>query len=333
MRKLTLVAVLGALLLCAPAALAASSPTVSVSAVTAISGTAATLHGSVNPNGLATTYQFDYGTTTALGGKSPATVANVGSGSAAVAESAKLSGLSPATTYYYELIASNSAGTTTSPLETFKTTGNPAPAVTTEAATGVGRYGATLVGSLNPNNQATTYYFQYGPTTAYGFQTIPKTQATGVAAVTVSAPLPGLQSGAAFHYRLVALHGSTSVSYGADVSFTTLPWPRPHTGLSWTITPHRAAGSPTRFSVRGHLRLSGPFPTSLACHGRVTVSYYDGSREIASSRAPISRSCTYAASTRIGRLPQKHVRLTVRLRYGGDTWAAPSNGRASVRIG
>ncbi len=333
MRKLTLAVVLGALLLCAPAAFAASSPTLSAGSVTAISGTAATLHGSVNPNGLATTYQFQYGTSTSLGGKSPATVASVGSGTAAVAKTARLTGLSPATTYYYELVASNSAGTSTTPLETFKTTGNPAPAVTTEAASAVGRHSATLVGSINPNNQATTYYFDYGPTSAYGFQTMAKSIPAGVTAVTVSVPLPQLQAGVAFHYRLVAYHGSTSVSYGADTSFATLPWPRPHTGLSWAITPHAFRHSPAKFTVKGHLRLSGTTSPALACHGRVTISYYSGQTEVASSRAPVTASCTYAATTRIGHLSQKRLRLTVKLRFGGDTFAAPSNGKASVRIG
>ena len=333
MRKLTLAAAIGAMLLFAPVALAASSPTVSPGSVTTISGTAATLHGTVNPNGLTTTYQFHYGATNALGSNAPAAPASAGAGSAAVPESVKLSGLSPATTYYFQLVASNSHGTSSTPIETFKTTGNPAPAVTTGAATGVGRYGATMTGSINPNNQATTYYFQYGPTDAYGFQTAAKSLATGVAAVAVSAALPGLQPGATFHYRLVALHGSTSVSYGAEVVFTTLPWPRPHTGLSWNISPSSAGRAPATFKVNGHLRLSGSISPSLACHGRVTISYYDGSQRVGMSRAPLSSSCTYGARTRIGRLTQRHVRLTVKLRYGGDTYAAPSNGQASVRIG
>ena len=333
MRKLTLAVAIGAMLVFAPAALAASSPTVSPGSVTSISGTAATLHGTVNPNGLTTTYQFHYGATNALGSNAPAAPVSAGAGSAAVAESVKLTGLSPATTYYFQLVASNSHGNSSTPIETFKTTGNPAPAVTTGATSGVGRYAATMTGSINPNNQATTYYFQYGLSNAYGFQTAAKTLPTGVAAVAVSAALPGLEPGATFHYRLVALHGSTSVSYGADVAFTTLPWPRPHTGLSWQIRPSSVGRVPATFTLRGHLRLSGSISPSLACHGRVTISYYDGSRRVAMSRAPLSSSCTYGARTRIGRLAQRHVRLTVKLRYGGDTYAAPSNGQSSVRVG
>ena len=333
MRKVILAVAIGALLLCAPVALAASSPTVSAGSVTAISGTAATLHGTVNPNGLATTYQFHYGVSNALGANAPAAPANLSGGTSAVSESAKLTGLSPDTTYYFQLVAGNGDGSSSTPIETFKTTGNPAPAVMTGAATGVGRYAATMTGSINPDNQATTYYFQYGPTGAYGFQTASKSLATGVAAVTVSAALPGLQPGAVFHYRLVALHGSTSVSYGADAAFTTLPWPRPHTGLSWAISPSSAGRTPATFTVKGHLRLSGSISRSLACHGGVTISYYAGSRRIASSRASVSSSCAYRATTRIGRLTQRRTNLTVKLRFGGDAYAAPSNGRTSVRIG
>ena len=170
MRKLTLIAAVAAALIYAPVALAASSPTVSASAPTGIGQTAATLHGTVKANGLATTYQFEYGPTTALGSKSPATAASAGSGTVAVAESARLVGLSPDTTYYFELVASNSAGSSNTPVRSFKTTGNPAPGVTTEPAANVRRYTATLVGTISPNNQATSYYFQYGVTTATGIR-------------------------------------------------------------------------------------------------------------------------------------------------------------------
>ena len=68
-------------------------------------------------NGLATTYQFEYGPTAALGSKSPATPASAGSGTVALAESARLVGLSPDTTYYFELVASNSAGSSNTPAE------------------------------------------------------------------------------------------------------------------------------------------------------------------------------------------------------------------------
>ncbi len=331
MRKLILAAAVVAALVCAPLAFAASSPTVSAGAATSIAATSATLHGSVNPNGLATTYQFEYGPTNALGKVSPATAASAGSGAAAVAEATKISGLSPDTTYYYALVAANSAGTSTTPVESFKTTGNPAPGATTDPAAGVSRYAATLVGTIAPNNQATTYWFQYGLTTSYGFQTVVNTLAAGSTPVTVSAALPGIAPGTVFHYRLVASHGSTSTTYGADVTFATLPWPRAHTSMTAAVSPHSAKKGPASFTVRGRIGLAYTTPAALGCRGTVAISYYDGRRQLARADVAVAPTCAYSARTRIGRSVKG--RLTIKVRYGGDEYQAPATKQASVKVG
>ena len=54
-------------------------PTVATGAASSITTTSAQLNGSVNPNGSATTYYFEYGLTTAYGAATP--VQNAGSGS------------------------------------------------------------------------------------------------------------------------------------------------------------------------------------------------------------------------------------------------------------
>jgi hypothetical protein len=48
----------------APAALAATEPTAATGNATAITVSSATLNGTVNPEGQATTYHFEFGTTT-----------------------------------------------------------------------------------------------------------------------------------------------------------------------------------------------------------------------------------------------------------------------------
>ncbi len=71
--------------------------------------TTATLVGGVYPNGLDTTYHWEYGTSTAYGHQT--TAQDVGSGAAPVTAQASLSGLTPGVTYHYRLVATNSDGT------------------------------------------------------------------------------------------------------------------------------------------------------------------------------------------------------------------------------
>ncbi len=75
------------------------------------------------------------------------------------------------------------------------------PAVTTGGAHPSGLQ-VELEGSINPQGEAATYYFQYGPTVAYGSQTPTKNLAAGTSKVDVSQVVSGLLSG--YHYRLVA---------------------------------------------------------------------------------------------------------------------------------
>lgn len=330
MRKLIPVAVLVTALVGAPAALAASSPTVTAGAVTSIGQTYATLHGTVDANGLATTYQFEYGPTNALGSAVPATAGSAGSGTAAVAESNRVGGLSPDTTYYYAFVATNADGSSTTPIESFKTTGNPAPTSTTDLATGVGRNGATLVGTIAPNNQATTYLFEYGLTSSYGYQTAVASIPAGSAPTAVTAALPGLAPGTVYHFRLVSSHGPTATTYGNDMTFETLPWPRRHTSLVLGLG-HRSAGRGfARVTARGTIGLAATTTTPLGCNGTVTVRYYVGRRRMATRKALVGPHCGYSTSARIR--DRASARITVRASFGGNTYQAPVNRIARLKL-
>jgi hypothetical protein len=96
---------------------------VTTGAAAAITAQSAGVAGSVNPGGAATTYIFEYGTTTLYG--SVTTVAAAGSGTAKVAAAANVAGLAPATTYHYRLVAKNSVGTTNGADRTLKTKPQP----------------------------------------------------------------------------------------------------------------------------------------------------------------------------------------------------------------
>jgi hypothetical protein len=70
-----------------------------------------TLKGTVNPEGLATSYYFEYGTTTAYGHSAPAEARDVGEGLADVEAAQRISGLQEGTEYHFRLVAGNEAGT------------------------------------------------------------------------------------------------------------------------------------------------------------------------------------------------------------------------------
>jgi len=195
-------------------------PSVTTQAANSVTSSAATLNGSVSPNRLATTYHFEYGTTTSYGSQSPAVDPNAGSGSTGVAVATSLSGLTAGTTYHFRLVATNSAGTTYGDDLTFTTLVK--PSVATGSASDVGASAATLNGTVNPNGLATTYHFEYGTTTSYGSQSpaVDASAGSGSTGVAVSRSLSGLTAGTTYHFRLVATN-SAGTTAGDDQVVTT----------------------------------------------------------------------------------------------------------------
>ncbi|MDX6697424.1 MAG: hypothetical protein QOE65_821 [Solirubrobacteraceae bacterium] len=125
----------GLLVALAAGVLASSALAAAPAAVTGRSGnrgdTYVTLSGTVNPGGQATTYRFQYGTTTAYGRATPALDAGSGSGPAPV--QADLSGLRAGTTYHYRLVATNASGPARGADATFATKPSETPPVVVRA--------------------------------------------------------------------------------------------------------------------------------------------------------------------------------------------------------
>ena len=104
-------------------ALAATKPTVTTGKATDITPTGATLNGGVNPNGAATTYLFQFGTTRLYDGKTGELSA--GSGTKGKHVEIVIRTLAPATTNHYLLVARNKKGITFGEDRTFKTKRQP----------------------------------------------------------------------------------------------------------------------------------------------------------------------------------------------------------------
>ena len=209
------------------------APTVHTSAATEVTATGATLSGTVNPNGCDTTYDFEYGGTTAYGATT--TGATGGAGTSAQTLSATLTGLSPQTTYHVRIVATNAAGPAdgndvsfTTPASCAPGTGT-LPTVVTSAATGVTATDATLHGTVDPQSCATNAYFVYGQTTAYGAKTATVSAGSGTAAKSISAAISGLAPHTTYHARLIAT-SAVGTTEGPDVTFTTPVSCAPGTG-------------------------------------------------------------------------------------------------------
>jgi hypothetical protein len=305
---------------------AASSPTVSTSSATSIKQTSAVLRGAINPNGASTRYQFLWGPTRGVyGSTSPSK--SIGHGTTAKAVDFTAPNLLPGTVYHYTLTATSRFGTTTGADRSFKTAGPPPPAVATGGVSQLTPNSAALNGVVNPQGASTTYFFQYGTTINYGFQTFPGVVAATTAAVPVTQTLTGLSQFTTFHYRLVAEHGSIT-TYGLDQFFVTFASPRFVPRLSARTSPRHDRFSPYIFNTTGTLRVPSSVPPSLGCAGNVTVRYFFRGRNIAFGLVPLQPNCTFSSQATFTRLPgrgkkRRVVNLRVRIFFRGNGYVAP----------
>jgi hypothetical protein len=166
----------------ATAAAAAAPPAVVTGGAARVTSQAATLTGTVNPRGLATTYHFQYGTTRTYGARTPATP--TGAGRRAVPAVADLIGLSPATTYHYRLVAHSRGGTARGADRTFRTARQPL-GLSLAAVPNPVRFGGgamlsgTLSGTGNANRQVVLEQNAFPFTT--GFAAVGNPQVTDAA--------------------------------------------------------------------------------------------------------------------------------------------------------
>ncbi len=203
-------------------------PDVQTEPATSVKPHSATLSGTVNPDkeGSAKCH-FEWGTSASFGREAACEPETVPDGENPESVHAALTDLRTDTTYYYRLAASNNNGP--NPGEAFQTRqfSTPGPGVSRETVSTVTSASATLGALIDPNNAPTTYYFQYGPTTAYG-SSLPAqpglSLGSGKGDGPVSVHLQGLAAGTVYHYRVVALsevEGEPVSEAGSDQTFTT----------------------------------------------------------------------------------------------------------------
>ena len=124
-----------------------SPPGATTGGVRAVTAGSATLTGSVDPNGAATTYHFEYGTTSSLGSRTPDH--NAGAGQDPVNVSAAVSGLAANDRISYRVVATSASGTRRGAIRSFTTTrGLRSASIALSSARIVYGDGVTITGKL-----------------------------------------------------------------------------------------------------------------------------------------------------------------------------------------
>ncbi|MBL9005653.1 MAG: fibronectin type III domain-containing protein [Myxococcales bacterium] len=255
----------------------ATAPSVSTSGATSLTRTTAVLNGYANPGGIATTAWFRYsklspGTCNdSFGDRAPGTGGSaLGSGSSGVSFSQAISGLSPATTYYFCAIAANTMGTVLGSVQTFITPGS--PTARTTAANNITTTSATLNGAGNPQRAATTGWFRYAtsdPGTCddkFGSRA-PVMGGTALGAdiydVDYVTNISGLSSGTTYYYCAI-VSSSEGMAFGTIQSFTTSGIPTATTVAASSVTSSSAVlngtGNPNGAAAIGWFRYSNTDP-------------------------------------------------------------------------
>lgn len=187
-------------------------PTVTSLEAYDITATTAKIRGALIPRGDTVRYYFEYGKTPALGGTSSEyTYTDKVQGI--------VTGLQPSTKYYVRMVVTNEHGRSYSTVTNF-TTIAPAPLVKILETLDVTETTATLYGQVNPNSLPTSFYFEYGPTTALGMTTPVYPAGDTTEFINVSAGVTGLTPRTTYYYRMVALNGHSTATTGSVRFFT-----------------------------------------------------------------------------------------------------------------
>jgi phosphodiesterase/alkaline phosphatase D-like protein len=302
----TLGVLVAGLLFAGVQALAAAPETPETRGATGVTATTATLHGVLNPGeaGEAGSYQFSYAVSEA-GECSPGTLAPASPVAAAgvekEAKSVAVTGLEPSREYAFCIIASSlSAEPSQGVALSFKTP--PAPPAVDGESVSAGSTDATLEARVNPNNQETTYSFEYGTSstladasTVAGASTL-----TGFgdqpASVTTNAVLV---PGTTYYYRVLAKNAANEETKGTVESFTTVATPRTEAATGVTATTALLHGELSPLNATVASEYSFDYNVGAECTGGSATTLASGgtglgSEAVSSAVSELEPSASYS---------------------------------------
>ena len=253
------------------------APTVTTGGPSSLTMSTGTLTGYGSPGGDATTAWFRFATASpgtcndSFGTRAPAMGGSaLGSGAGNVSFSQAITGLTPATTYYYCALASNSMGTAVGAVQTFITPSS--PTAITSAVSNLADSSATLNGMGTPNRASATGWFRYSTTNPgacddkFGSRA-PTSGGIALGNDIYSQPysqsISGLSPATTYYYCAV-VSSSEGTAFGSLLSFTTATSPTATTvavsGVTSGSATLRGEGTPNGSNASAWFRYSTSNP-------------------------------------------------------------------------
>jgi hypothetical protein len=267
---------------------APTAPAVSTGSARDVATGAATITAAVNPHGSATTYRFEYGTTTNYGANTGN--GSAGSGTRSVTVGKRIGGLTAGKRYHYRIVATNAVGTTRGGDRSFVAATTPTSATLTADKDPVTYGGAVkLTGKLGGSK--TSGVRVRLQTTAFPFDA--PFADTGNALKSTSA--------GAYSFTLPAVTVTTRALVIAD-------------GLPSVLSPVLVIHSAVRTGIRSvHRRANG----GVTITGRLTPATPDGTAALQRQSAkgawlPVRRAATAADGTYKITLAPRRTAMTIR---------------------
>jgi hypothetical protein len=256
----------------------AIAPLVTTSGVSGVTGSGATITGTVTGGDTPTTWHAEYGTSVLYGAATPETPL-----AADGPVSATITGLAPGTTYHARLVATNTGGTIVGADQVFTT-----PALASLGATIKTAQTGASTASLNTKVRVPgggTWSIAYGTTTSYG-KTVSGTVGDTRSAP-ISATLSGLSAGQPVHAQLsVTNAGGTVRSADLTISMAPLPALQP-LRLNSVFAKSVSLRNALSFSgVRGNYHLEWGAGTNRTSFGPSTKNYNVGAKHGPVSTVP-----------------------------------------------
>jgi NHL repeat len=254
-----------------------------------VTATTAVLHGELTPPTAKLEYHFEYNLGTSCTGGSR-TSGEEGEGKV----SQEVTGLEPSAQYTFCFVSENAFGPTLGPPERFTTAPAP-PQVDGESASGATSTSATLEAQVNPNNQETTYSFEYSTTETAGTLDPPIVTVNGASPLTAGfgdqsaavSTAAVLAPGTTYYYRVLATNERAETTAGEVKSFATVPTP---------FTDPAGPIGATTATLNGHFTLNGQVATQYHFLYRLG-SACTGEGEVATSTEEAGTGATVASET------------------------------------